>query len=61
MRSDTLLVVTNFSLHGVYCETFDVALRICVKPLGIREDLGPWSSLFPSVARECEVVVVNLI
>ena len=26
-----------------YCETFDVALRyVCVKPLRIREDLGPW-------------------
>ena len=25
-----------------YCETFDVALRIGVKPLRIREDLGPW-------------------
>ena len=31
MRSDTLRrVVTNVSLHGVYCETFDVALRIDV-------------------------------
>ena len=39
--SDTLCIVTNLSLHGVYCETFDVALRICVKPLRIREDLGP--------------------
>ena len=30
MRSDILCVVTNFSRHGVYCETFDVALRIYI-------------------------------
>ena len=28
MRGDTLCVVTAFSLHECYCETFDVALRI---------------------------------
>ena len=37
MRSDTLCVVTNFSLHGVTVKRSDVALRMSVNPLRIRE------------------------
>ena len=35
MRSDTLCLMTNFSLHCVTVETLDVALRICIKSLRI--------------------------
>ena len=59
MRTDTLCVVTHFSLHSVTVKRSRVVLRICVKPLRVREDLGPRGFVSPWAV--CFVPSVNLL
>ena len=39
-----IIIIIKLFATRCYCGTFGVALRIRVKPLRIREDLGPWTA-----------------